>query len=56
MTHVAAIAKFAGVFPRVLGRNVDVRSFDRTLQQRPMAFQPVHMMDAALFFEWLTVP
>jgi hypothetical protein len=44
--HVAAVAKFADVFPRVLRRNVNVSALDGALEQRPVAFQPVHVMDA----------
>ena len=45
--HVAPIAELADVFPRMLCRYVNVRAFDSALEQRPMAFQPVHMMNAA---------
>jgi hypothetical protein len=48
--HVATIAEFRDVFPSVLGRNVNVRALDRALEQRPMAFQRVHMMNALHVF------
>ena len=50
MPHVAAIAKFAHVFPSVLARNVNVRALYGALKQRPVTFQAVHMMDAAHVF------
>jgi hypothetical protein len=46
LAQVAAIAELTDVLPRVLGRNVDVGAFDGALKQRPMAFQPIHVMDA----------
>lgn len=42
-----SVAELTDVLPRVFGRDVNVRALDRALEQRPMAFQPVHMMDAA---------
>jgi hypothetical protein len=47
LAHIAAIAELADVFPRVLGRNVNVSALDGSLKQRPMALQSVHMTNAA---------
>jgi hypothetical protein len=45
VAHVAPIAEFSDVFPSVLRRNVNVSTFDCSLEKRPMAFQSVHMVD-----------
>jgi len=41
MPHVAAIAKLGNVFPRVLRADVDMRSGNRTLEQRPEVLRAV---------------
>jgi hypothetical protein len=43
---IAAIAKFADIFPKVLAADVNVRAADRTLQLRPMPLNAVRVMNA----------
>jgi len=44
--HVAAVAELADVFPKVLGRYVRVGASDRALDEAPMPFNRIGVVDA----------
>lgn len=46
LPEVPAVRKLADVFPKVLGRHMDMSSGNRPLQLVPMAFERVGVMDA----------
>ena len=50
MPHVAAITKLTDVLPSVLAADVNVRALHGPLEQRPVTFEAVHMMDTAHVF------
>lgn len=47
VSHVAAVAELADVFPKMLGRDVSVRAPDRPFQQAPVPLDCIGMVDTA---------